>query len=165
MKNITTYGIGKGIFLSVLAFFFALTSCSKGPEVNPPVKVKTTTELITQKSWNWSSLEFKDQSGNAVPQNLTTGQTSAVYTFKPDGTFTITGNADGSTTTGTWKLIDNDTFQFIVNTASGPITQNFTVKVDEKTLVLASSDQFQYLDPKTSKVVTYYGKAATYNHN
>lgn len=122
----------KTLFLIITSASLLLSACSK----DSPPKTKTAAELISQAPWKWVKKQLAKDGGAPVEQTLFDVQKNAVYTFKADGTFTIVGNADGSTTVGTWTVTDAKTLTIATTDDDGkPVTGSIGFTVSETTLV------------------------------
>jgi hypothetical protein len=148
------------VLAAIASMLFA--SCSK----DTPAKPKTATELISQAPWHWTKKQLSNKGGAPVEQPLSDVQKSAVYTFKADGTFTVVGNADGSTTVGTWAVTDAKTFTLTTTDEDGKtVTGSIGFTVSETTFVMTIVGTFYSPDPNgTATSLVWDTQISTFNH-
>lgn len=147
------------ILLATIASIF-VSSCSK----DAPSKPKTAAELISQAPWHWIKKQLAKNGGAPVEQTLYDVQKNAVYTFKADGTFTIVGNADGSTTVGTWAIADAKTLTLTTTDEDGKVvTGTIGFTVTETTFVMTMIGTF-YSSTPDGATVTWDTQISTFSH-
>ncbi|MDN3581890.1 hypothetical protein [Mucilaginibacter flavus] len=70
---------------------------------------------------------------------------------------TITGNADGSTTIGTWKLTDTTLTNSVKNDDGDTVSQAFVIAVTDTILAMAITHKFT-VTAEGGSLATYYGR-------
>lgn len=137
------------IYLSVGLYVLFLVSCSKSNHTT-----KTKAQLLTAHSWKYDQLiNNYGQSNQAVvyqrgASNNTYNLDNDKYTYNADGTFNTTLTAAPYATSGTWKLVNNET-QLQIQVNGGGTYTGTIIQLDDANYIFtdASSQSYGKLIP------------------
>lgn len=149
--------------MSVIALL-CVTTFSSCKKENTPPKEKTKTELISEKSWKLTAIEYnKEATGGTFTS--TSVSSSASYTFTADHKYTQTSPHDGLKESGTWNFNSGETEITLVVVKDGSPTATvagtFTLTADKLAILIAGD----FTDVNTNgEFVNYKQKRLNFAH-